>query len=509
MQAGGKGTRLEYLTRNRPKALVPVDNLPILFHLFRMYPEKRFIIIADYHKEVLREYLAAFAEVKYRIVEADGSGTCGGVKQAVELVPNGQSFMLVWSDLIFPDGFTLPAEYSKGKINGICRIIRDGVGILNNYIGISKTFPCRWSYRNGEFMEEGSEEYGVAGFFLFKDKQMLKNVPKDGELVRWMQQRELQFKEWSLAGVKEFGILEEYEKLEQQKCRPFNQTEVVDGIFIKRPIDAQGEILAKKECEWYEKATQKKVGCIPRIYGKDPLKMECIKGKNIYQYKLPYNEKKKILKKIIEMLSELHEVEQSPPDLFSITENYYNKTMDRLAKVEDLIPFAREREIMVNGRRCRNVYYHKYELARRIEELTCGSFCFIHGDCTFSNLMLRENGEPVLIDPRGYFGYTQFYGDARYDWAKLYYSIVGNYDRFNLKEFRLKITQEGIWVDVASNHWEDMEDDFFKLTGADRNEIKLLHAIIWLSLTTYAWQDYDSICGAFYNGLYYLEEVMA
>ena len=39
-------------------------------------------------------------------------------------------------------------------------------------------------------------------------------------------------------------------------------------------------------------------------------------------------------------------------------------------------------------------------------------------------------------------------------------------------------------------------------------DIKLIHAIIWLSLTTYAWEDYDSICGAFYNGLYYLEDVL-
>ena len=58
VQAGGKGTRLQYLTRNRPKALVPVDNLPMLYHLFRKYPDKRFIIIADYRKEVLRRYLS-------------------------------------------------------------------------------------------------------------------------------------------------------------------------------------------------------------------------------------------------------------------------------------------------------------------------------------------------------------------------------------------------------------------------------------------------------------------
>ena len=114
----------------------------------------------------------------------------------------------------------------------------------------------------------------------------------------------------------------------------------------------------------------------------------------------------------------------------------------------------------------------------------------------------------MLIDPRGYFGHTEIYGDPMYDWAKLYYSLVGNYDRFNLKDFRLDIGEEEVTLQITSNQWEDMEEDFFRMTGVDIAGIKLLHAVIWLSLTTYAWQDYDSICGAFYNGLYYLEDVL-
>ena len=45
VQAGGRGSRMELLTQNKPKALVPVDNLPMIFHLFRKYPDKKFIII--------------------------------------------------------------------------------------------------------------------------------------------------------------------------------------------------------------------------------------------------------------------------------------------------------------------------------------------------------------------------------------------------------------------------------------------------------------------------------
>lgn len=496
VQAGGKGTRLGYLTKNKPKALVPVENLPMLFHLFRKYPNKRFVIIADYKKEVLHEYLSVFAGVKYQIVDASGTGTCSGVKQAIDLIPDKESFMLVWSDLILPEGFVLPNGYGEGE------------EAKKDYIGISKTFPCRWSYANKKFYEESSYEHGVAGFFLFTDKGKINDVPESGELVRWMQQKGLAYEELSLAGTKEFGLLEEYEKLEQEKCRPFNKITIEGDILIKEAVDAQGERLAKRESAWYEKATVNKIDILPEIYDKNPLKMELIKGKNIYECDLSYKEKKTILTKLVEALKTLHISEQVPEDTFSMKEAYYNKTMERLSKIQDLVPFAKNKEIVINGKRCRNVFYHKRELEEKLAELRCDKFCFIHGDCTFSNLMLRENGEPVLIDPRGYFGYMEFYGDARYDWAKLYYSVVGNYDRFNLKDFRLEISENDIRLEIASNHWEEMEKDFFVLTGADEYEIKLLHAVIWLSLTTYAWQDYDSICGAFYNGLYYLEDVL-
>ena len=503
VQAGGKGTRLGYLTKNKPKALVPVNNLPMIFHLFQKYPDKKFIVIADYHKEVIREYLACFAKIKYLIVDADGTGTCSGIRQALEFVPLNQAFMLVWSDLILPDELKFPEEFQKSETE----INADSIQ-KQDYIGISRTFSCRWSYQNNRFIEVPSAEHGVAGFFLFHDKSKLLSVPSSGELVRWMQSEEMEFKEISLAGTKEFGILEEYEAFSREKCRPFNRITIEGDRLTKEAIDDQGRKLAIRECAWYEKAKENQVKVLPQIYSTNPLTMEYIKGKNIYECQLAYCEKKIILEKLICALRELHNVGSIEADPFSIKEAYYHKTMKRLSKVENLIPFAREKVIRVNGRNCRNVFFYQHELEKKIEQISCNRFYFIHGDCTFSNLMLREDGSPVLIDPRGYFGFTQIYGDIRYDWAKLYYSIVGNYDQFNLKKFRLDIENNEVSLKIESNHWEDMENDFFQLIGEDISEIKLLHAVIWLSLTTYAWQDYDSICGAFYNGLYYLEEAL-
>lgn len=500
VQAGGKGSRMQYLTANKPKSLVPVNNLPMLFHLFRKYPSKKFIIIGDYKYEVMRRYLEAFCKVNYLLVDARGqTGTCGGLAGAVSLIPEGEPFLLIWSDLILPKEFTLP--------------VKDG-----NYVGLSGDFRCRWKYENQEFLEEPSVERGVAGLFVFSDKKELEGVPEEGEFVRWLQSENRIMDELVLQRTKEYGLIEEYNKLEKKRCRPFNRMREEDGKIIKEGIDEQGKSLAVREKAWYKfledilkKNNKNSFDRIPEIYSFEPFIMEKIQGKNIYEYtELSKDEKKDILKKTVDMLREVHSLGSIPADYFSMREAYYKKTIDRLNIIRELIPFADRREITVNGRVCRNVYFYFNELEEKCKALPVKSFDFLHGDCTFSNMMLRNDTQPVMIDPRGYFGNTEMYGDAAYDWAKLYYSIVGNYDRFNLKEFRLEISENEVKLSIESNHWEDMEDYFFELLGDEitREQIKLIHAIIWLSLTTYAWEDYDSICGAFYNGIYYLEEIL-
>ena len=490
VQAGGKGSRLEHLTRNKPKAIVPVNNLPMIFYLFRQFENKKFIIIADYKKDVLKKYLAAFADIDYQVVDADGTGTCGGISAAADLIKNNKPFMLIWSDLILSPEFIFPKD--KG-----------------NYVGISKDFCCRWSYKSGSFMEEKSYEYGVAGLFVFENKKVLEGVPQSGEFVKWLSDKSISFKELPLFGTREFGTIEEYNKLENCKCRPFNKITIEGKYLIKEPIDEQGIQLAKKEINWYKILKNKGIIGIPNIYSYSPLKMDYINGNNIYEYKdIDLTEKRQILELIIETLNQVHNIATIDSDYNSIKETYIDKTFDRLKKVKELVPFADQKHIVINGKKCRNIFFYSDKVISKLERIKVKDFKVIHGDCTFSNILLDKSKKPVLIDPRGYFGRTLIYGDANYDWAKLYYSIVGNYDTFNLKQFKLEILEDHINLEIESNGWELLEDYFFELTRADKQTIKLLHAIIWLSLTTYAWQDYDSICGAFYNGLYYLEEVL-
>lgn len=493
VQAGGKGTRLEHLTRNKPKALTPIGNRPMLFHLFEKYPDQKYIIIGDYKCDVLRRYLKAFAKVNHTIVDAHGkSGTCAGLRESLSKVPEGEPFLLIWCDLVLPEDFHFPENQA-------------------NYVGISKDFPCRWSYKDGGFVEERSCEYGVAGLFLFQDKRLLLDVPNEGEFVRWLGERGLIFQELPLYHTKEYGLLSEYQKLGARKCRPFNRITVEGDTIIKEPVDEQGASLARRERAWYQQVMDRSFQQIPKIYSINPLKMERIDGENIYTYtELSKERKENILTQLITCLKSVQAMGQIPADRQSYWEAYIGKTVSRLEKVRELVPFADRETITINGITCRNIFFHWKEVESAVMSFLPKTFKLLHGDCTFSNILLRSDGTPVLIDPRGYFGNTELYGDPAYDWAKLYYSIVGNYDQFNLKRFSLYIRENDVELHIESNHWEDMEPLFFRLLEQEvtPRQIKLFHAIIWLSLTTYAWEDYDSICGAFYNGLLYLEDVL-
>lgn len=408
VQAGGKGTRMEHLTRNKPKALVPINNLPMIFHLFAKYPNAKFTVIGDYKCDVLERYLAAFAKVDYTVVNANGKkGTCGGLSAAMDKLPEGEPFMLIWSDLILNEDFDV-----SGIPNG-------------NYVGASLGFECRWKYENGKFSEERSATCGVAGMFLFENKSVLRGVPEEGEFVKWLSENNINFGTVTLDRTKEYGLISEYNKLQTEKCRPFNRITLGDNYIIKEGIDEQGKALAVRERAWYEKTMALGFKNLPKIYSIDPLKIEKINGKNIYEYTdIPLEQKENILRELVECLRGLHDFGSTPYDDASFQDAYLDKTFARLEKVRGLVPFANDEFITVNGRKCRNVFYCREKLQEEFDKLKPEKFVFLHGDCTFSNLMLREDKEPVLIDPRGYFGKTEFYGDAAYDWAKLYYSLV-------------------------------------------------------------------------------------
>ena len=494
VQAGGKGTRLKELTQNKPKALVSVKNKPMIFHLFNQFPQSKFIIIGDYKADVFEKYLDCFSNVEYVFINTENKGTCAGINEALTHIPSEKQFMLIWSDLIPSETFRL-----------------EDIDTDSNYVGIAKEFICRWSYQKSTFIEEKSSEQGVAGLFIFTNKKRIEDVPISGEFVRWLSHQRFHFNELPLYGFSEIGLIEEYIKVEnsEQRCRPFNKIVIKENLISKIPQDDQGKRLAQREQNWYQYLEKYGFKDIPKIISFDPITMKLIDGEMVFKKTLLQDEKADVLNKIMDSLDKLHAYENIQASKEDIIEAYFTKTIDRIKSVQKLIPFATEEYITINDKKCRNIFFNIERFREKVEELIETEFCIIHGDCTFSNIILDSSDHLILIDPRGYFGFSEIYGDVNYDWAKLYYSIKGNYDQFNNKNFNLEIRAHEVKLRIESNEWEEMEKDFFAFIGEPKREkIAFIHAIIWLSLTTYAWEDYDSICGAFYNGIYLLEDCL-
>ncbi len=495
VQAGGLGTRLEALTTNKPKCLVSVNNLPIIFYLFNQFPKAKFYIIADYKSDVLEKYLTTFAtNIDFCIEKTNFKGTSSGIANMARKIENNPSVMLIWSDLILDDSFLLQNKEE-------------------NYVGISVDFECRWSFINNQFIKNNSKENGVAGLFLFKNKQILHNVPENSEFVAWLANQNIDFNRLELLNAKEIGTINSYDsaKKSNKKCRPFNEINFYPKYVEKIPLSEYGKDIALKETSWYKHVSGYGFSHIPKIYRYEPLRIEKIIGKNIYEYQnFSDYQKEQILKKIIKKLNDLHNLDNEKIAVESdCINNYLEKTFERMSVVKNLIPFANQKEIVINGKKYKNALFFKDEIYAKIIKHIPNKFHIIHGDPTFSNIILRdEDVDPVFIDPRGYFGSSLIYGDRDYDFAKLYYSIIGNYDQFNNHNFSLDIREAEVFLHINSNNWSQLESFFFNECGSSIEKIKLLHSLIWLSLCTYAWDDYDSICASFYNGLTYLNELI-
>jgi aminoglycoside phosphotransferase len=296
--------------------------------------------------------------------------------------------------------------------------------------------------------------------------------------------------------------------------RFFNEIKEENGKIIKKCILEEFKNLIECETNWYKYLTNKKYQNIPKIFSYNPLTMEKINGWHPYEYEKykPDLSKKELIEKIIYALKDLHSIEKIKYNKEEAFNVYIKKTLERIHRVKPIIPYNEAEYFYVNGKKVINLFHPSTRgyLEKLFNQIYFPPYyTIIHGDPTFSNILIENKTNRILfIDPRGYFATTKIYGDPYYDFAKLYYSAIGNYDMFNQRNFILDINGIEVNIKIESNGFEETEKVFLKhFTNKEMKNIRILHTLIWLSLSGYVLDDVDSMIGAYFKGLELLKEV--
>ncbi len=481
------------LTENKPKCLISLNGTTILQTISIAFPKPIVIIIGDYKIDVIDRYLELVEpEFEYHVVKANGIGTNAGIREALSYIPNTESFAISWSDLFYRTPVSIPTR-------------------AVNYVGVTNSNMCRYSFENGKFIEGNTLKNGVIGLFLFRNKEVLLDAPDNGEFVKYLDNADIKFEPLTLDSVYEIGTMDSYLKFKSQfpVSRYFNDVHIGEKVVIKNARDPKFVSLLEDEINWYRYMGSKGFAAIPKINNYKPLTLERINGMHPHKImNLSHNEKIGLITKIIQKLDEMHSLERQSVNREDLYKVYVNKTLERIKPVSKMLNLHSGKKYVVNGKKVEVLTPSESAVIKGMfNELSyVHYFSPIHGDPTFSNILVTKGKEIKFIDPRGYFGDSKIYGDPRYDFAKLYYSAVGNYDQFNEQNFKFKLQFDEVTIRISSSTYENVlpDLDFYSVNIKD---IEILHSLIWLSLSGYLINDLDSMMASYFHGLELVAEV--
>ena len=501
IQAGGRGSRMRHNTWNKPKCLISIDGKPILYHLFDIFTYAKFIIISDYKHDILSNYLELFPpDVDCKIVETKRKGTSSELNTINRDLDHEYSILLLWSDLLL----SKPPDFLNKR---------------NLTIGISSEFKCRWVVKkDGTLVEQPSINNGVIGlFFLPKNKRDI-DLPNEGEFVKWLSQKNIQVDYQQVQYIQEIGDVESLKERRGRSnfCRFFNKVDIDSETVTKQVVDSQYEHILSQEINWYIDMQRFNFDRIPKIISYKPFRMQRIKGLHPFEVSdLNKHNKMKIILNYFETLDKLHSLETTSSSKFKeeCLNVYFEKTISRINSVKGLIPFSDKDSFTINGKRCKNWFARnavdQLKDIIKLHLLTDKYYC-IHGDPTFSNSIIDHNWNVYFIDPRGYFHTKGIFGDKLYDYSKLFYSAVGGYDIFNRKEFALYLDDYSAELLINESCFKiEAYNLFTEKFGEDIIKIRIIHSMLWASLSGYVKDDIDSIIGAYAHSLYLLENTLS
>ena len=491
--SAGLGSRLGEFSNNLNKALISVDNKPVISHVIEKFPKHIELVIALGHKgKELKEYLnlahsdrnITFVEIEKYQGQGSGLGlTILKCKEHLQcpfvFVPNDT---IILEEIPEPDynwiGFSESENQEQYRTVNITReflvksIHEKSEALSFNtkpYIGLSgiRDYKIFW-----EEMTSG-QNYGSINVGESYALRKMLNLGLDVKARKFT---------WF-----DTGNLESL-KIAKQKIKSKNSPEILEKNneaiwFVNNRVIKYN----KDENFISERVVRAQLlkGFVPEITSH---------GKNMYSYQeltgqvVSKVSNRKIFKNLLKYLEafwkqvNLEEAEEG--NFLKICNKFYKeKTLKRTKLYFDRFSEQDEEEY-INGNKIPSLQ----KILDNVpwDRLEAGVPTRIHGDLHFENILLSESGEFFLLDWRQNFGGILEYGDIYYDLAKLYHGLIISHELINRNLFSV-IKNDNIisYNFLRKNSLVENEKQLFEYIsqkGLDEYKVKLLTSIIFLNI---------------------------
>lgn len=491
--SAGLGTRLGESYKNVNKALVSVDNKPVISHFIEKFSTNITFIIALGHKgSLLKDYLdLAHQEYNFEYVFIDkyfgkGSGLGYSILQCRNYL--NCPFVFAPNDVLVMESIPIPDEnwLGYGNIeleddnyrnvtinkNSIVKILEKGVKSNNSqkpYIGLAgiNNFKEFWKY-----MDSGKNYGSISIGESYAIDQFLKNsISIKGIPFTWHDTGNIARLNYVRNIIKSPNSPEILDK-------PNEAIWFVSDKAIKYNDDSKfisNRVLRTKTLQGY----------VPNI----------VEAKeNMYSYKhiagqtLSKVSNKIIFNRLLIFLEKFwseKKLDNNSVKVFhkACLEFYKNKTYERVKLYYNRF-LEKDTKESING--C--IVPTLHELLDKInwDELAQGEARRIHGDLHFENILSTDSSEFCLLDWRQDFAGIIEYGDLYYDFAKLLHGLIISHELINKNYFNIEKAEDIInFGFFRKQSLVENENDFLLFlnsNGYDVFKVKILTSLIFINI---------------------------
>ena len=503
--AGGLGTRFKELSVF-PKILLPTkDNDSILNELLSGFnnDNKFYIVINSKYYDMVQNYIMVNKTKELlhlgdlQLISTNQcNGSLNSLASVYELLPK-EDVLFVWSDIIIPKDASI-----ENKINKRTNIV----------------FTCGNTYRykyDGITIKEVADCTGnVPGIYYFCSlpnlvdayNNLLSIKTSNVDLIDFIQQQlNIGYKNIELDTIIEYKDLDTYKQLLKDHKINLNQTRFFNSIIIdkenntvtKSAINSDYNHIISDEYKWYTDI-EKHIGngvISPKLltdtFNGTSFKMEYL-NEYIPLHQFITNASENDVLKVYDNIKQNLQLLESSS--ISVDTTSFKQDIEKEMKTKVIDRCDKISSMLLNYDRTELTNTLDKVVNTIIESNTNPVYTICHGDLNGSNIMVNTSTLDVkFIDPRGYFGFTKFYGWSDYEYSKLLYCLYG-YDKFNLTP------------QIYGEDEPEISKYSNKISYLNNREYKLIVGVIYVALAGYISQDIMKANIAYEYGLKLINE---